>query len=99
MWKYKTELSKIHREYDEGNLTFFEYAEKIYMNIKNLRKTFNSLDLDLKDEIDEWLNDFGIIEEGKFTAWLDPEDIEELENRLNELYDIGDKEKRIWFGM
>lgn len=96
-WKYRCNLAFYHKGFSENKMTFYEYTKAIYDVIYDLINRID--DIDLKDELGEWLNDFGTYDNGEFVPYVYDNDLEELESRLNELYDIADDGKRIWFGM
>ena len=97
-WDYKINLSRLHNQYSEKKISFDKYINEIVREIVILKERVT--DKTLKSELQHWLYDMGMFhEDGTFEHILDDGDEEELEFRLNELYDIGDAGKRIWFGI
>ena len=96
-WDYKINLSRLHNQYSEKKISFDEYIQEIVKEVVLLKSRVT--DETLKSELQSWVDDMGIFYKGEFEHILDDGDEEELEFRLNELYDIGDAGKRIWFGI
>jgi hypothetical protein len=96
-WDYKINLSRLHNKYLEEKITFDEYINELVKEIIILKERVT--DKTLKDELQNWIDDIGSFYDGKFEHILDDGDETELEFRLDELYDIGDAGKRIWFGI
>lgn len=96
-WDYKIDLSKIHTKYSDNKIEFFDYVEQLINEVKKLIEKVT--DKDLKLELQDWVDDMGVQEKDEFVVYLDDGDERELEYRLNDLYDIGDYNKRIWFGV
>jgi len=96
-WDYKINLSRLHNQYSEKKISFDEYIQEIVKEVVLLKSRVT--DETLKSELQRWVYDMGGFYDGKFEHILDDGDEEELQFRLNELYDIGDAGKRIWFGI
>lgn len=96
-WDYKINIQRIHNQYEEKKINFDKYIQEIVREIVLLKDRVT--DENLKHELQNWIDDMGSFYNGKFEHILDDGDETELEFRLNELYDIGDAGKRIWFGI
>jgi hypothetical protein len=95
-WDYKLNLRNLHEAYTDGEISFNEYVTKIVTKVNDLKNRVR--DNTLKHELESWIDDMGGMYDGKFECVLDEGDEDELEYRLNDLYDIGDALKRVWFG-
>lgn len=95
-WDYKVNMSALHEAYLDLEITFEEYVIGIVDKVEKLKNRVNNQTL--KSELQDWIDDMGQYYNGKFEHILDDGDEDELEGRLNDLYDIGDAGKRIWFG-
>lgn len=74
---------------------------EMYKRLKSFIKTIDkNVDIDLIDEIEEWMEDV-FINEGteeipKIYSVKNDDDWEEIEYELNNLYDIFDQQKMVW---
>ena len=96
-WDYKINIQRIHDKYHENKVDFDTYIDEIIREIVLLKDRVKNEDL--KDELQNWIDDMGNFEDGKFIHILNDDDEEEWEFRLEGLYSIGDALKRIWFGI
>ncbi len=101
-WKYKIDLAELHKKRDNEELDFKGYIFELYNKIQSLKKKINKSDSDLKEEIEKWEGDMWFedsTEENGIGIIKNDDDWEEIEFELNTLYDIGDCNKMIWFGI
>jgi len=96
-WDYKINISRIHDKYSNDKISFDEYINEIVREVVLLKDRVT--DETLKHELQNWIDDMGSFHDEKFEHILDDGDEEELQFRLDELYDIGYAGKRIWFGI
>ena len=96
-WDYKINIQRIHNQYKEKKIDFDKYIDEIVREVVLLKDRV--IDKTLKNELERWIDALGCFNNEKFEHYLDDGDEEELQFRLDELYDIGDAGKRIWFGM
>jgi hypothetical protein len=95
-WDYKIDIQRIHNLYEENTIDFDKYIKEIVREVVLLKDRVT--DITLKNELQCWIADMGDFCNGEFVHILEDDDEEELEYRLNQLYDTGDYNKRIWFG-
>ena len=96
-WDYKINIQRLHNQYSEKKISFDKYIQEIVREIVLLKERVTNETL--KSELQSLVDDMGSFHDGKFEHILDDGDEEELQFRLDELYDIGDAGKRIWFGI
>jgi hypothetical protein len=96
-WDYTLNLSKLHQDYHNKKIDFNTYIELIIRDVMLLKDRVN--DKILKNELESWIEDMGYFLDGKFVCVLDEDEVDEIEYRFEDLYDIGDAKKRIWFGV
>lgn len=96
-WKYKLPLKSLHEKKEAGEVDFIGYVRELHKRITAFLPTIKLEDKDLKEEIEKWMEDVFIDENGTIFCVKNDDDWVELEFELDSLYDLGDQKKMIWF--
>lgn len=88
-WDFKVNLGALHRQFRDGEIDLVELGKRLHTQLSRVAKASRMAGTDLADDLSDPMEELLLLDEGS-----EEDDYNAI---LQDLYDIGDAGKRIWF--
>jgi len=93
-WDYTLNISKIVKQFESEEISNEGFIDLLVKEVLELIKIIT--DDDLKEDLEEWINNNGYFDEKENKYFPNSDDTDEIEEYLSALYNIADYDKSIW---